>query len=167
MLKLKCQYFGHLTWTADSLKKTLMLGKIECRRRWGLTEDEMVGWHHQLSGHEFEQTPGDSEGQGSLACCSPWGCKESDTTYWLNNSLPLWCPAPADPASGSLRDQPTPLTPGLWGAGWLAVCWWVWTFWGAGNVLDLPQLCHWRLVGWGTCWAHLALTVLLKASRGS
>ena len=46
----------------------------------GLTEDEMVGWHHQLSGHEFEQTLGDSEGQGSLACCHPWGCKESDMT---------------------------------------------------------------------------------------
>ena len=41
---------------------------------------EMVGWHHQLNGHEFEQTPEDSEGQGSLACCSPWGHKESDTT---------------------------------------------------------------------------------------
>ena len=44
------------------------------------TEDEMVGWHHQLNGHEFEQTPGDSEVQGSLACCSLWGHKESDTT---------------------------------------------------------------------------------------
>ena len=43
-------------------------------------EDEMVGWHHQLNGHEFEQTPGDSEGQGYLACCSPWGCKELDMT---------------------------------------------------------------------------------------
>ena len=46
----------------------------------------MVGWHHQRNGHEFEQTLGDSEGQGSLACCSPWGCKESDTTERLNNS---------------------------------------------------------------------------------
>jgi len=45
-----------------------------------MTEDEMVGWHHQLIGQESEQTPGDSEGQGSLACCSPWGHKESDTT---------------------------------------------------------------------------------------
>ena len=45
-----------------------------------MTEDEMVGWHHQLNGHEFEQTPGYSEGQGSLMCCSPWGHKESDTT---------------------------------------------------------------------------------------
>ena len=41
----------------------------------GLTEDEMVGWHHQLNGHEFEQTLGDGEGQGSLACCHPWGCR--------------------------------------------------------------------------------------------
>ena len=46
----------------------------------------MVGWHHRLNGHEFEQTPGDGEGQGSLACCSPWGCKESDTTERLNNN---------------------------------------------------------------------------------
>ena len=49
-----------------------------------MTEDEMVGWHHGLNGHEFEQTWGDSEGQGSLACCNPWGCKESDTTERLN-----------------------------------------------------------------------------------
>ena len=46
----------------------------------GINEDEMVGWHHQLNGHEFEQIPGDGEGQGSLLCCSPWGRKESDTT---------------------------------------------------------------------------------------
>ena len=45
-----------------------------------MTEDEMVGWHHQLNGHEFGQTLGDGEGQGSLACCSLQGCKESDTT---------------------------------------------------------------------------------------
>ena len=51
-----------------------------------MTEHEMVGWHHQLTGHEFEQTPGDGEGQGSLACCSPWGHKESDTTEQLNNN---------------------------------------------------------------------------------
>ena len=52
----------------------------------GITEDEMVGWHHRLDGHEFEQAPGDSEGQRRLACCSPWGCKELDTTERLNNS---------------------------------------------------------------------------------
>ena len=49
------------------------------------TEDEIVGWHHQLNGHEFEQTPGDSEGQRSLPCCRPRDCKRSDTTGWLNN----------------------------------------------------------------------------------
>ena len=46
----------------------------------------MVGWYHQLNGYEFEQTPGDSEGQGSLACCSPWGCKKSNMTWQLNNN---------------------------------------------------------------------------------
>ena len=45
-----------------------------------MTEDEVVRWHHQLSGHEFEQAPGGGEGQGNLACCSPWGCKELDTS---------------------------------------------------------------------------------------
>ena len=52
----------------------------------GTTEDEMVGWHQWLDEHEFEQTPGDSEGQGSLACCSLWACKESDMTEELNNN---------------------------------------------------------------------------------
>ena len=50
-----------------------------------MTEDEMVGWHHQLNGHEFEQALEDGEGQGSLACCSRWGCKESEMTERLNN----------------------------------------------------------------------------------
>ena len=61
-------------------------GKV---RRWekGTTEDEMIGWHHQLNGHEFEQAPGDGDGQGSLACCSPWGHKESDMTAQLNNNM--------------------------------------------------------------------------------
>ena len=55
--------------------------------RWeekGTTEDEMVGWHHQFNGHEFEEALGDGDGRGSLACCSPWGLKESDTTEQLN-----------------------------------------------------------------------------------
>ena len=52
----------------------------------GMIEDEMVGWQHRLNGHEFEQASGDGEGQGSLACCSPWGRKESDKTERLNNS---------------------------------------------------------------------------------
>ena len=50
------------------------------------TNDEMFGWHHQLNGHEFEQPPGQCEGQGSLACCSPWHCKESGMTEQMNNS---------------------------------------------------------------------------------
>ena len=78
---LKLQYFGHLMQTADSFEKTQMLGKIESGRRRG---QQMAGWHHQLNGHEFEQTLEDGEGQGSLACCSPWGSKESDTTEQLN-----------------------------------------------------------------------------------
>ena len=49
-------------------------------------ENEMVGWHQRLNGHEFEQAPRDGEGQGSLVCCGPWGCKESDKTERLNNS---------------------------------------------------------------------------------
>ena len=55
-----------------------------------MTEDEIVGWHHPLNGHEFEQALGDGEGQGSLACCSPWDRKELDTTQQVNNkpSLP-------------------------------------------------------------------------------
>ena len=72
-LKLKLQYFDHLTWRAHSLEQTLILGNIEGRRRRGVTEDEMARWHRQLNGHEFEQTPEDGEGQGSLACYSPWG----------------------------------------------------------------------------------------------
>ena len=55
-----------------------------------MTEDEMAGWHHQLNGHESEQTPGDSEGEGILAFCSPWGCKELDMTKCLNNNKLLY-----------------------------------------------------------------------------
>ena len=72
MLKLKLQYFSHLMWRTDSFEKTLMLGKIEGRRRRGW-QDDMVGCHHRLNEHEFEQAPGVGDGQGSLACCSPWG----------------------------------------------------------------------------------------------
>ena len=68
-LMLKLQYFAHLMRRADLLEKTLMLGKTEDRRRMGhdRTEDDKVGWHHQLNGHEFEQTPGGNEGQGCMA----------------------------------------------------------------------------------------------------
>ena len=79
MLKLKLQYFGHLMQRADSFERTLMLGKKK-----GTTEDEMVGWHHRLDRHGFGWTPGVGDGQGGLACCSLWGCQESDTTERLN-----------------------------------------------------------------------------------
>ena len=82
MLKLKLQYFGHLMQITDLLEKTLMLGKIEGRRR--RQEDEMVAWHHQLNGHEFEQALGVNDGQEGLACCSPRGHKESDMTDHLS-----------------------------------------------------------------------------------
>jgi len=70
--------------------KNWLLGKDpDAEKDWrqeekGMTEDEMVGWHHRLNGHEFEQAPGAGDEQESLACCSPWSCKESDTTEWLN-----------------------------------------------------------------------------------
>ena len=85
MVKLKLEYFGHLMQRAISLEKTLMLGDWRQEEKTE-TEDEMVGWHHWFNGHEFEQALGDGEGQGILACCSPWGCKESDITEWLNNN---------------------------------------------------------------------------------
>ena len=88
MLKLKLQYFGHLMWRTDSLEKTLMLGKIEGRGKGG---QQMIEWHHWLDEHEFEKAPEVGDGQGSLACCSPWGCKESDMTEWLNwTELKTW-----------------------------------------------------------------------------
>ena len=75
-------------WPPDA--KNWLIGKDpDAGKDWrqeekGTTEDEMVWWHHQLDGHEFEQALGVGDGQGSLECCSPWGCKESDTTEQLN-----------------------------------------------------------------------------------
>ena len=85
MLKLKLQYFDHLKWRAYSFEKTLMLRKIEGRRGRG-DRGEMVGWPHQLNGHEFEWTLRVGDGQGGLACCSPWGRKELDTSEKLNET---------------------------------------------------------------------------------
>ena len=82
-----------ILWPPDT--KNWLLGKDpDVGKDWrgeekGTTEDEVVGWHHRLDGHEFEQTPGDGEGQGSLVCCSPWDCKESDMAEWLNNNKPF------------------------------------------------------------------------------
>ena len=71
-----------------------------------MTEDEMVGWHHRLNGHEFEQAVGDGEGQGSLACCRPWGRKESDTTECLNNNN-NWPEGAASPGLAAPLHSPT------------------------------------------------------------
>ena len=111
LLKLKPQYFGYLMrrtgrpgvlrfmrsqrvghdWATDLIWCIEMAHwkSLWCWDNWrqeekGLTEDEMVRWHHQLIGHEFEQALGVGDRQGSLACCSPWGCKDSDITEWLN-----------------------------------------------------------------------------------
>ena len=80
MLKLKLQYFGHVMWSTNSLGKNPGARKDWGQEENGATENEMVGWHHWLNGHEFEHTRGDGEWQGSLACCSLWDCKEWDTT---------------------------------------------------------------------------------------
>ena len=85
MLKLKLQYSGHLMQRTNSQGKTHS-GKDRGHEK-GATENEMIGWHHWLNGHEFEQTPENSEGQGSLACCSSWDCKVWDTTEQLTLSL--------------------------------------------------------------------------------
>ena len=79
-----------ILWPPDEksqfIRKDSDAGKSWRQEVKGTTEDEMVGWHHQLNRHEFEQALGDDEGQGSLACCSPWGHKELDTTELLNKS---------------------------------------------------------------------------------
>ena len=80
MLKLKFHYFGHHQVVNWLIGKDLDAEKNWRRDERVVTEDEMVGWHHRLNGHEFEQALGVSDGQGRLTCCSPWGCKESDTT---------------------------------------------------------------------------------------
>ena len=83
MLKLKLQSFGHLMQRADSFEKTLMLGKIEGRRRWGR---QRMRWLDGItdSMNMSESTPGVGDGQGGLACCDSWGSKELDTTEQVN-----------------------------------------------------------------------------------
>ena len=80
-----------IPWPPD-VKSQLIRKDPDAGKYWkqvekGMTEDETVGWHHRLHGHKFEKAPGDGEGQGSLACCSPWGHKESQTIERLNNKL--------------------------------------------------------------------------------
>ena len=88
-----------ILWSPDV--KNWLIGKgPNARKNWrqeekGMTEDEMVGWHHQLNGQEFEQAPGVGDGQGTLTCRSPWGCKESDMTEGLNWTEQMGCRARA------------------------------------------------------------------------
>ena len=84
MLKLKLQYFGHLMWSVDSLEKTLILGKIEGRRRRGRSRMRWLDGITDSMDTTLEWTPGVRDGQGGLACCDSWGRKESDTTERLN-----------------------------------------------------------------------------------
>ena len=87
MLKLKLQYFGHLMQRADSLEKTLMLGKVEGKKRRG---QQRMRWLDGITAsvdNKLGQTPRDGEGQGSLVCCSSWVHKELDTTERLNNNI--------------------------------------------------------------------------------
>ena len=83
MLKLKLQYFGHLMWRTLTGKDP-DTGKDWRQEEKGTTEDKMVGCHRRLNGREFEWTPGVGDGQGGLACCSPWDCKQSDVIELLN-----------------------------------------------------------------------------------
>ena len=77
---------GKLQYSGQLIRKHPDAGKDWRQEEKGTTEDKMVGWHHRLHGHEFEQAPGDGEGQRSLVCCSPGGRKESDTTERLNSN---------------------------------------------------------------------------------
>ena len=83
MLRLKLQYFGHLMWRTNSLERPWCWEGLGAEGE-GDDRDKVVGWHHQLNGHEFDQALEVGDGQESWECCSPWGCKESDTTKWLN-----------------------------------------------------------------------------------
>ena len=84
-LKLELKYFGHLMGKDDHWKWPWHWERLRARGE-GVTEDEMVGWHHWLNRHEFEQIPGDSEGQGGKACCTSWRHKELDRIYLLNKN---------------------------------------------------------------------------------
>ena len=100
--------------------KSRLIGKDpdagkDWRQKKGTTEDEMVGWHHQLDRHEFEQASGAGDGQGSLECCSSWGLKDSDVTEWLNWTALLWVDTFVQSSAPTLRAHtlikpPHPLT---------------------------------------------------------
>ena len=100
-----------ILWTPDA--KSQLIGKDpDAGKDWRqeekwVTEDEMVGWHHWLNGHEFEQTPGNTEGQGSLVCCSPWGRRFG---YDFHNNYCEWCLLSASLTVAALTTSPHPNT---------------------------------------------------------
>ena len=136
-LTLKLQYIDHLMWRADSLEKTLILGKTEAKRRRVVAEDEVVRQHHQFNGHEFEQTTADSGGQGSLAGCSPWSHKDSDTTlvHLNNNSEASKAEANLSEVHGTKED--TALVPRLQRWRWRTSRWRMWMV--AEAVIKAPS----------------------------
>ena len=91
MLKLKCTALATWCKGLSYLKRPWFWERLRAEEK-GTTEDEMVGWHHRLDGHEFEQAPGVGDGQGGLACCSPWDRKELETTERLNWTEPNHTP---------------------------------------------------------------------------
>ena len=129
------------------------------------TEDETIGWHHRLYAHELEQVPGVGDGQGSLACCSPWGHKESDMTEWLN-----WTELKSFPRSRysqgfkerpqgpeNLKDPSTPSRRSWDGMSIEQLCWF------KINILPIAQFCR-RLVGVCVCVCVYALGKYLEKS---
>ena len=145
-----------ILWPPDV--KNWLIGKDpEARKDWRqeekrTTEDEMVGWHHWLNGHEFEQTLGDGKGQGGLVCCSPGGCKESDTTEWLNNNN----------CNGGTRLSPV----------WLFV-----TPWIAALLRSEKKACQWSVSceyrphvedrGIASSYLHLAEGIFMETTQGT
>ena len=111
MLKLKLQYFGHLVPRVDSFEETLMLGKIEGRRRGRQMMRWLDGWHHQLNGHEFEQALGVDDGQEILMFCSPWGSQKVSSVQFssvaqscLTLCNPMDCSTPGLPVYHQLLE---------------------------------------------------------------
>ena len=115
--------------------KDLDTGKDWGQEEKGMTEDEMVGWHHWLNGHEFDQTPGDREGQGGLACCSPWGCKELNTTEWLNKELYGGFPGGSDGEEFAMQET------------WISSL-------GQEDPLEKRMATHFSILAWRVPWTE-------------
>ena len=127
------------------IRKDPDAGKDWRQEKKGTTEDKIVGWHHRLNGHDFEQALGGGEGQGSLVCCSPWGHKESDTTKQLNNNNIYGLP-------WLLRVKNLPA---MWET-------WIWSL-GWEDPLEKTMTTHFSILAWrtvmdkGAWWASICL----------